>query len=123
MSMNQPDRSAVRTPKFVPAGRIVKICEVESDSVEDAVKKEMKELQELEGIGEALAQRLVEVGYSSIAKVAAAEEHGLKSILGMDPQKVGSIVAQAREMTSSAEKNRPKNWKKSSRVQMDSSRF
>ena len=77
----------------------------------DVMKKEMKELQKLKGIGEVLSQRLIEASYNTIAKVAAAEEHGLKKIPGMNPQKVRSIVTQAREMTSEAEKSRPKAWK------------
>lgn len=87
------------------------------------MKKEMKELQELKGIGKVLSQRLVEANYSTIARVAAAEEHGLKRIPGMNPQKVRSIVTQAREMTSADEKSRPKKWKDKSRAQMDGSRF
>jgi len=71
----------------------------------------MKELQKLEGIGEVLARRLIEAIYDTIAKVAAAEDHGLKKIPGMNPEKVRSIVTQAREMTSEAEKSRPKTWK------------
>ena len=74
------------------------------------MKKEMRELQQLKGIGKVLSQRLVEASYSTIARVAAAEEHGLKRIPGMNPQKVRSIVTQAREMTSAAEKSRPKKW-------------
>jgi predicted flap endonuclease-1-like 5' DNA nuclease len=87
------------------------------------MKKEMKELQELKGIGKVLSQRLIEASYSTIARVAAAEEHGLKRIPGMNPQKVRSIVTQAREMTSADEKNRPKMWKDKSRAQMDGSMF
>ena len=87
------------------------------------MKREMKELQELKGIGKVLSQRLVEASYSTIARVAAAEEHGLKRIPGMNPQKVRSIVTQAREMTSVDEKNRPKKWKDKSRAQMDGSMF
>jgi predicted flap endonuclease-1-like 5' DNA nuclease len=75
------------------------------------MEKEMKELQELKGIGKVLSQRLVEASYSTIARVAAAEEHGLKRISGMNPQKVRSIVTQARDMTSAAEKSRSKTWK------------
>jgi DNA uptake protein ComE-like DNA-binding protein len=75
------------------------------------MKKEMKELQELKGIGEVLARRLIEASYNSVAKVAAAEESGLKKIPGMNPAKVRSIVAQARGMTAEAEKSRPKTWK------------
>jgi predicted flap endonuclease-1-like 5' DNA nuclease len=87
------------------------------------MKKEMKELEELKGIGKVLAQRLVEASYSTIARVAAAEEHGLKRIPGMNPEKVRSIVAQAREMTAASEKSRPKKWRSSSGVQMDGTRF
>jgi Holliday junction resolvasome RuvABC DNA-binding subunit len=78
---------------------------------EDAMNKAMKELQKLKGIGEVLSRRLIEASYNTIAKVAAAEEHGLKKIPGMNPQKVRSIVTQAREKTSEAEKSRPKAWK------------
>jgi len=70
------------------------------------MKKQMKELQKLKGIGEILSQRLVEASYDTIAKVAAAEEKGLARIEGMNPQKVRSIVTQARKMTGEAEKSR-----------------
>jgi predicted flap endonuclease-1-like 5' DNA nuclease len=73
--------------------------------------KEMKELQKLKGVGEVLSRRLIEASYNTIAKIAAAEEHGLKEIPGMDPHKVRSIVTQARGMASEAEKSRPKAWK------------
>ena len=87
------------------------------------MKKEMKELQELKGIGKVLSQRFVEASYSSIARVASAEEHGLSRIPGMNPQKVRSIIAQARAMTAAAEKSRPKSWKDSSSVQMHGAKF
>ena len=75
------------------------------------MNKEMKELLKLKGIGGVLSRRLIEASYNTIAKVAAGEEHGLKKIPGMNPQKVRSIVTQAREITSEAEKSRPKTWK------------
>jgi predicted flap endonuclease-1-like 5' DNA nuclease len=87
------------------------------------MKKEMKELQDLKGIGKVLSKRLVEASYSTIARVAAAEEHGLKRIPGMNPQKVRSIVTQAREMTAASEKSRPKKWKDRSHSQMGGSGF
>ena len=87
------------------------------------MKKEMDELQELKGIGEVLSRRLIEASYNTIAKVAAAEERGLMRIPGMNPQKVRSIVTQAREMASAAEKSRPKSWKDRSGAQMDGSRI
>ena len=70
------------------------------------MKKQMKELQKLEGIGEVLSRRLVESSYDTFAKVAAAEEKGLERIAGMNPLKVRSIVTQARRITGEAEKNR-----------------
>jgi predicted flap endonuclease-1-like 5' DNA nuclease len=70
------------------------------------MKEQMKELQKLKGIGEVLSRRLVESSYDTIAKVAAAEKKGLERIAGMNPQKVRSIVTQAREMMGEAEKRR-----------------
>jgi predicted flap endonuclease-1-like 5' DNA nuclease len=70
------------------------------------MKEQMKELQKLKGIGEALSRRLVEASYDTIAKVAAAEEKGLEKIVGMNPEKVRSIVIQARKMTGEGEKSR-----------------
>ena len=70
------------------------------------MKEQTKELQKLKGIGEVMSRRLVESSYDTIAKVAAAEKKGLERIVGMNPQKVRSIVTQAREMTGEAEKRR-----------------
>lgn len=69
------------------------------------MKKQMKELQKLKGIGAVLSQRLVESSYDTIAKVAAAEEKGLERIAGMNPQKARSIATQARKMTGEVEKS------------------
>lgn len=85
-------------------------CDEPKKSGKNVMMKAMKELQQLKGIGKVLSRRLIEASYNTIAKVAAAEENGLKRIQGMHPQKVRSIVTQAREMTAEAEKNRPKSW-------------
>jgi predicted flap endonuclease-1-like 5' DNA nuclease len=69
------------------------------------MKKQLKELQQLTGIGAVLSQRLIEASYDTIAKVAAAEEKGLERIAGMNPQRARSIAAQARKMTGEAEKS------------------
>ena len=69
------------------------------------MKNQMKELQQLKGIGEILSRRLVEASYDTIAKVAAAEEKGLERIAGMNPQKLRSIVTQARMLVGKAEKS------------------
>lgn len=68
--------------------------------------KQMKELQQLNGVGKVLSQRLAENGYDTIAKVAAAQIKGLERIAGMHPKKVRAMVTQAREMTGEAEKGR-----------------
>jgi len=70
------------------------------------MKEQMKELQKLKGIGQVLSRRLVEASYDTIAKVAGAEKKGLERIAGMNPQKVRSIVTQAREMMGESEKSR-----------------
>ncbi len=69
------------------------------------MKNQMKDLQKLKGIGKILSRRLAEASYNTIAKVAAAEKKGLENIAGMNPQKLRSIVTQARSMTGEAEKN------------------
>lgn len=70
------------------------------------MKEQMKELQKLKGIGEVLSRRLVESSYDTIGNVAGAEKKGLEKIMGMNPQKVRTIVTQARKMTGEVEKNR-----------------
>ncbi|MBE0598062.1 MAG: helix-hairpin-helix domain-containing protein [Desulfuromonadales bacterium] len=69
------------------------------------MESQIKELQQLKGIGKVLSRRLVEASYDTIAKVASAQEKGLERIAGMNPQKVRAIVSQARKMTGEAEKN------------------
>jgi Holliday junction resolvasome RuvABC DNA-binding subunit len=69
------------------------------------MKKSMRELQQLNGIGSVLSQRLVEASYDTIAKVAAAEKQGLERVAGINPKKLHSIVTQARKMTGEAEKH------------------
>ncbi len=69
------------------------------------MNNQLKELQQLKGIGKVLSQRLVESSYDSIAKVAAAGQKGLARIDGMDSEKVHSIIIQARKMTGEAEKH------------------
>jgi predicted flap endonuclease-1-like 5' DNA nuclease len=69
------------------------------------MNKQVKELQQLKGIGAILSQRLVESSYDTIAKVASAEEKGLERIAGMNPKKVRAVVSQARKIMGEAEKN------------------
>ena len=78
------------------------------------MKEQMKELQQLKGVGEVLSRRLIESSFNTIAKVAGAEKKGLERIAGMNPQKVRSIVTQARKMAGEAEKSRH-SWSKNRR--------
>jgi Cu/Ag efflux pump CusA len=70
------------------------------------MKAEMKGMQKLKGIGEVLSQRLIEAGYDTFAKVAAAAEEELRKIPGINPRQISSIVTQAAELAEEAEKGR-----------------
>jgi ribosomal protein S13 len=61
-------------------------------------KSVQKELQQIKGVGEVVAQRLVEAGYDSFAKVAEAGEEGLRRIRGIDPRGISSILEQAQKL-------------------------
>jgi ribosomal protein S13 len=67
-------------------------------------KTVQKELQQIKGVGAVLAQRLVEAGFDSFAKVAEAGEEGLKKIRGINPRAISSILEQARELAADARK-------------------
>ena len=62
------------------------------------MKKTMKELQKIKGIGEILTKRLVKAGYNSFEAIVAAGEEGLKKIRGVNPQVIPSILEQATAM-------------------------
>jgi Holliday junction resolvasome RuvABC DNA-binding subunit len=72
------------------------------------MKEGMNELQKLKGVGKVLAQRFVEAGYDTFAKVAAAGEEELKKIPGINPRMVRAIVTQAGELAGEAENSRAK---------------
>ena len=59
------------------------------------MKKSMKELQKIKGVGEILAKRFIRAGYDSFERIAAAEKAELKSIQGINPQTIPSIIKQA----------------------------
>jgi len=62
------------------------------------MKKKLNKLMKLRGVGDVMARRLVESGFDSYEKVAAAGEEGLFKIKGMNPRAVPTIVSQAAEM-------------------------
>lgn len=59
-------------------------------------KTVLKKLQQIKGVGEVIAQRLVEAGYDSFVKVAEAGEEGLRKIRGINPRAISAILEQAR---------------------------
>ena len=66
-------------------------------------KAVQKELQQIKGVGEVLAKRLVEAGFDSFAKIAGAGEEGLKKIRGINPRAIPSILEQAQRLTADAQ--------------------
>ena len=65
-----------------------------------------KELQKLKGVGDVLARRLVEAGYDTFARIAAAGEDGLKKIQGLNPRMIQPILTQAEEMIGDAQRTK-----------------
>ena len=59
------------------------------------MKKDSNELQKIKGIGELLSKRLIEAGYDTFDKIAAAGEAGLRKIRGLDRLPVKPIIDQA----------------------------
>ena len=70
------------------------------------MKQPTAALQQLKGVGEVLSGRLVDAGYDTFAKVAAAGEEGLAKIQGINPRMLGSIVAQAGELAGETKQER-----------------
>lgn len=66
----------------------------------------MRELQRIKGIGTVFAQRFLDAGYDTFAKIAAAGEAGLSNIRGMNAPLVKSILPQARQLAGSVDKIR-----------------
>ena len=63
----------------------------------------------IKGIGEVLSERLIEAGYDTCDKIAAAEEAGLKKIRGLDRRPLKPIIDQAASL---AQESRSKKARK-----------
>jgi uncharacterized coiled-coil DUF342 family protein len=72
----------------------------------DIMTQAMKELQRIKGIGSVFAQRFLDAGYDTFAKIAAAGEEELRSVRGINTQMVRSILAQASELAGEVDKTR-----------------
>jgi ERCC4-type nuclease len=60
--------------------------------------KKLNEVNQLRGVGKVLSGRLVEAGYDSFAKVAAAGEEGLKQVKGINQRVISAILEQASQL-------------------------
>jgi DNA anti-recombination protein RmuC len=69
------------------------------------MKKESKELQKIKGIRGPLLKRLIDAGYDTFDKIAAAGDAGLKKIRGLDQLTRKSVIDQAASL---AKENRKK---------------
>jgi ribosomal protein S13 len=57
------------------------------------------ELLQIKGVGKVLAQRLLDAGLDSFARIAEAGEEGLKNVRGIPPRAIGPIVVRARQLS------------------------
>jgi len=58
-----------------------------------------RELQQIKGIGEVLASRLLEAGHDSFAKIVKLGESGLKEIKGINLKAIPDIIDQAARLS------------------------
>jgi predicted flap endonuclease-1-like 5' DNA nuclease len=68
------------------------------------MKRRVKELQKIKGVGEVLTKRLIKAGYTSFEAIVAAGEEGLKNIKGVNPQMIRSILKQATALAAESSK-------------------
>lgn len=67
-----------------------------------------KELQQIKGIGEVLASRLLESGHDSFSRIVNLGESGLKKIKGIAPKAIPEILEQAARLAESETNDRDK---------------
>jgi hypothetical protein len=65
-----------------------------------------KELQQIRGIGDVLAARLIESGHDSFAKIVKLGESGLRKIKGINPKAIPEIIEQAARLSEKETGNR-----------------
>ncbi len=75
------------------------------------MKKKLKELRKIKGIGEVLSKRLIEAGYDTFDKIVAAGETGLKKIRGLEWLPLKPIIDQAASLAKESDRNKAKTVK------------
>ncbi|MHB8708311.1 MAG: helix-hairpin-helix domain-containing protein [Desulfuromonadales bacterium] len=63
----------------------------------------IRQLQQIKGVGEVLAKRLVEAGFDTLQRVAAATEQELAAVKGLLPGAIPAVLAQARELAGTSQ--------------------
>jgi len=66
------------------------------------------DLKRLHGVGDILASRLAEAGFDTFEKVVSAGEEGLRTIRGINPRALPSILSQAAELSAEAVRDEEK---------------
>jgi DNA anti-recombination protein RmuC len=75
------------------------------------MKNNSKELRKIKGIGEVLSKRLIEAGYDTFDKIAAAGEAGLKKIRGLNRPQIKPIIDQAAALARGSDKKKARRVK------------
>ncbi len=70
------------------------------------MKKAIKKLQKIKGLGEILAKRFIKAGYDSYESIVAAGEEGLRNIKGLNPHTIPSIIEQATKLAAEMNEQR-----------------
>lgn len=65
----------------------------------------IKQLQQIKGVGEVLAERLVAAGFDTIPRLAAADAQKLAGIKGLLPTAIPAILEQARALAADQEQS------------------
>jgi len=75
------------------------------------MKKKLKELRKIKGIGEVLSKRLIEAGYDTFDKIVAAGEAGLEKIRGLERLPIKPIIDQAASLAQESDKKKARRLK------------
>jgi len=72
-----------------------------------AEKAEAVDLTSLEGVGEKLAQALIEAGFTTLSLIAEAKPEDLTKIKGVGEKKAEKLIAQAQKLSGKKETKKP----------------
>ena len=67
------------------------------------MKDAIKQLQQIKGVGEILATRLVEAGFDTLPRLATATKEELAAVKGLQAANIPALQTQARELSAGAD--------------------